>query len=146
MKLIKCILKCAILLFLLVFFQSVLVSWVMGLTAGPLSDLGDTGVLIMLFLLSVLSPVISVVLVIGVLGAVWIGGKRQIGFTLATVVSLIYLVALATRQTISFDIRGFIILLGIPAVILSGGLTYGKVCKFKMKKMAQPGVDKLQEE
>ncbi len=135
MRLIKLILKCVVLVVLSIIVMPLLALLIGSLAASPLDELGRSGALIMLFLIAVLVPVTSVILVIGILGGVWIGDKKQIGFIIASILGLIHLVGFISRHGISFGTPGLIILVGIPAIIFSGGLTYRKVCRWRQVRL-----------
>ena len=113
--------------------------WMLSLAPDDLYKLGKSGLLTEVFLLSVLAPVISATLVIGILGGTigrrCIDNKPYVGFIIASILGLIHVISFSDRRVFSSHIASFIILLGIPAFIFAGGMTYAKICKWSNKKI-----------
>jgi len=134
MKLAKLILKCIVLVVLWIIGIGLILSCT-GSAASILDEMGRSGALFYLFIIAVLSPVVSSMVIVGILGGLWIGQGEKIGFIIASVLALIQLVGvvLPNKHVSSFDIQGVIMLIGIPAIIFSGGLTYMGILKWKAK-------------
>lgn len=102
----------------------------MSMLTSQLTALGKFGTLLMIFMNSIVVELCVVCFIIGLLGGKWIGGRPINGFILSGVYYVCWFVPPTTSEhPPEFDFLTFLIFLGLPLVVIMGGLIYTKVCK-----------------
>lgn len=109
----------------------VFLGWAVISTLAPLlSAFGKFGVILMLSTETIGVELCVAALIIGVFGGKWIGEPTITGFILSGVYYMVWFFpsAISTHR-LGFDLLTLLIFLGLPVVIIVGGLIYTKVCK-----------------
>jgi hypothetical protein len=122
-------------LLVLASYGIVAVASLVGHIGLPLGKLGKYGAILYLFCIVVLVPTISSTFVIGFFGALWVKTNRNIGFLISSVLAVFHsFVVLSGQHSSSFGIRVYMVLISIPAIVLSGGLIYMEIQKLMLGK------------
>lgn len=110
---------------------NVFLGWAVIYTLSPLlTAFGKFGTMLMLSIETIGVAVCVVSLLIGAFGGKWIGGHPITGFILSGIFYMGWIFPFAIRShRPNFDFLTFLIFLGLPIVIITGGTIYTKICK-----------------